>query len=148
MSLFVITILHTYSNLSGLVVKAGHTRAAFLGEDAEFEVILARQSERPCFGITLSWPESSRELIDLDDRQQQSVRLFYRTRERERQQAGRLLIESYYPLGLLRCWSWVDLDMSCIVYPKPIPNPWHMQHSYVDNEGEVWEAHGLGMGLG
>ena len=26
----------------------------------------------------------------------------------------------YYPLGLLRAWTWVDLDAKAIVYPQPI----------------------------
>ena len=32
---------------------------------------------------------------------------------------GRVRIESVYPLGLLRCWTWVDLDLRAVVYPSP-----------------------------
>ena len=34
---------------------------------------------------------------------------------------GRLLVESRYPLGLLRCWTWIDLDLRALVYPRPLP---------------------------
>jgi uncharacterized protein (DUF58 family) len=33
---------------------------------------------------------------------------------------GRLLLESTYPLGLLRCWTWIDLDLYALVYPQPL----------------------------
>ena len=33
---------------------------------------------------------------------------------------GRFLVQTYFPLGLFRSWSWVDLDMNTLVYPRPI----------------------------
>jgi uncharacterized protein (DUF58 family) len=33
---------------------------------------------------------------------------------------GRLLVQTFYPLGLLRAWTWIDLDLSALVYPQPI----------------------------
>jgi uncharacterized protein (DUF58 family) len=33
---------------------------------------------------------------------------------------GRLLLESTYPLGLLRAWTWIDLDLFALVYPRPL----------------------------
>jgi uncharacterized protein (DUF58 family) len=43
-----------------------------------------------------------------------------------------LLIESAYPLGLLRVWTWVDPDMQALIYPKPMQThvrPEPMTHS-------------------
>jgi uncharacterized protein (DUF58 family) len=28
-------------------------------------------------------------------------------------------VRTYYPLGLVRAWSWIDLDVAGIVYPRP-----------------------------
>lgn len=33
---------------------------------------------------------------------------------------GRLLIETFYPLGLLRAWTWVDLEGRALVYLEPL----------------------------
>ena len=33
---------------------------------------------------------------------------------------GRLKVESVYPLGLLRVWTKIDLNINCLVYPRPI----------------------------
>jgi uncharacterized protein (DUF58 family) len=39
----------------------------------------------------------------------------------------RLRISSSFPLGLFRAWSYVELDLECIVYPRPeggeVPQP-------------------------
>jgi hypothetical protein len=32
-------------------------------------------------------------------------------------------VQSFYPLGLLRAWTWVDLDLAALVYPRPLACP-------------------------
>jgi uncharacterized protein (DUF58 family) len=34
---------------------------------------------------------------------------------------GKITISTVYPLGLVRAWAYVDMDMHCIVYPQPGP---------------------------
>ncbi len=119
-SLFVVAILHTYSNLSGLTIRAGRTKAAFAGEDAEFDVILRRQGKREYHGVHLCWPNSAEVVEDVCRVYERKTKLFLTTKKRGWMRAERLLLESHYPLGILRAWSWIDLDMTCLVYPKPI----------------------------
>ena len=33
---------------------------------------------------------------------------------------GRLLVESRYPFGLIRAWSWINLECEALVYPQPL----------------------------
>ena len=49
---------------------------------------------------------------------------------------GRLLIETQYPLGLLRAWTWVDLGARGLVYPQPlfIDQPEHVARRGEDGE--------------
>jgi uncharacterized protein (DUF58 family) len=141
-SLFVVAILHTYYNLSGLTIQAGRTKAAFAGEDAEFNLTLVRHGKREHFGIHLSWPKSEEIVEDICHYQERKTKLFLKTRQRGRMRAGRLLIESYYPLGLLRAWSWVDLDMSCLVYPKPVKAGVLPRALSRNSEGSMQEQHG------
>lgn len=119
-SLFIVSILHTYRNLSGLTLAAGSTRAAFAGEDAEFSVIISRYGERTFEAIHLGWKDSRLLLVDLVDDEESKIRLYVTTSERGRLTPGRLLVQTNYPVGLFRAWSWVDLDMSTIVYPRPL----------------------------
>jgi uncharacterized protein (DUF58 family) len=119
-SLFVVSILHTYRNMSGLTIAAGSTRAAFAGEDAEFSVVLSRHGERTFEAIHLGWNDSMLQVTDLVDDAESKIRLYVETARRGRLNPGRLLVQTYYPVGLFRAWSWVDLDMSALVYPRPL----------------------------
>jgi len=143
LSLYIVAILHTYSNLSGLTIKAGHAKPAFAGEDAEFEVVLHRRGARNYHGISLSWPNSNTVIADIFDQQELNIKLFLRTGNRGRMRAGRLHIESFYPLGLLRCWSWIDLDMNCLVYPKPLAGSQLPRVASLHGEGRTREHYGI-----
>jgi uncharacterized protein (DUF58 family) len=35
---------------------------------------------------------------------------------------GRITLSTTYPLGLVHAWSYVDLRMHCLVYPRPGPH--------------------------
>jgi uncharacterized protein (DUF58 family) len=120
LSLFMVSILHTFGNLSGLTVKAGSGRPAFAGEDAAFSVHLARQGERSHEAIVLGWDTERLAGADLIEDEQALVRLYVQSRQRGQMNPGRLLIQTHYPVGLFRAWSWLDLDMSAIIYPRPV----------------------------
>lgn len=119
-SLFMVGILHTFRNLSGLLIQAGVTRPAFAGEDAEFAVTFSRGGPRTHESLQVGWDPEMLQTVDLVDETEQRARLFVRTGERGRFNPGRMLVQTNYPVGLFRAWSWVDLDMSTLVYPRPV----------------------------
>ncbi|MCW8886992.1 MAG: DUF58 domain-containing protein [Motiliproteus sp.] len=121
-SLFLISILHTYGNLSGLQISAGRTENAFVGEDAVFWLSLQGAAKQQHESIRLTWQSGAGELVDLIESPQQQVRMLLPVHQRGHFSPKRLKIETCFPLGLLRAWSWIDMDMSCLVYPKPIKN--------------------------
>ena len=59
--------------------------------------------------------------VDLVDVPDADVRVYSGLTDRGLYSPGRLLIETRYPVGLFRAWSWVDLKQAALVYPKPIP---------------------------
>jgi len=119
-SLFIVSILHTYSNLAGLRITAISGSPAFAGEDAEFELLVARDSSRAYENLLLGWPGVPPRIVSLIDTEQQRVTLYRPTHTRGWLKPGRLLVQSYYPLGLLRTWTWLDLDLCSLVYPRPV----------------------------
>lgn len=120
LSLFVVSILHTYSNLSGLTVKCGAAQPSFVGDFAEFKVRLSRDGQRSYEGLQLQWPQSDRVFASLNKGKHKRVSLFVPTQSRGVLKVGRLLLETYYPLGLIRAWTWLDFNARCMVYPKPM----------------------------
>ena len=119
-TLFVIAILHTYANLSGLTIRALRAQSAFPGQQSEFDVMVERGKQRDHFALHLKWPGSSEALVNLLDEDAVTVQLHMAVDKRGWFSPGRLLLESTYPLGLLRCWTWVDLDLHALVYPRPL----------------------------
>ena len=119
-TLFIIAILHTYANLSGLTIRALRAQSAFPGQQAEFELQVERGKRRSHFALHLMWPESSEDLVNLVTEDSVRVQLHTAVGKRGWFSPGRLLLESTYPLGLLRCWTWIDLDLYALVYPQPL----------------------------
>jgi len=122
-SLFIIAILHTFSNLSGLCIEAQRGYPTFAGEVAEFELQLRRTREHAYHAIELGWPGELAALRSLLDTQVATVTLFHQAQRRGWLRPARLLVQTFYPLGLMRAWTWIDLDMAALVYPRPIAGP-------------------------
>ena len=121
-SLFLVTIMHTFRNLSGLEVSAGRSENTFMNESALFTVRLTRLYERPFEAIQLVWEEDVFQKVDIIDETQIDVDMMVPCRRRGVFRPPRLKLETTFPLGFLRAWAWVELDTSCLVYPKPIAN--------------------------
>lgn len=119
-SMFVVTILYTFRNLSGLTIELAEAHRGFVGEDVEFEVRVKRPQGKGREGIQVGWPEGFKQWVEIFDTEDSVVRLYVNAPQRGWLYPGRLLVETYYPLGLLRAWTWVDLTARGLVYPKPI----------------------------
>lgn len=119
LGLFLVTILHTYSNLSGLTIRSAAAQPTFAGEHAEFELILSRSGQRPYEGISLRWNGADPVTANLTSGTQKRVSIFVPAPTRGVLKVGRLLVETHYPLGLIRAWTWLDFKAKCLVYPRP-----------------------------
>ncbi|MEQ8691499.1 MAG: DUF58 domain-containing protein [Pseudomonadales bacterium] len=142
-SMFVVTILYTFRNLSGLVLELSEAQSAFVGEDLEFQVRVERPAGKGREGIQIGWPEGYKQWAEIFDTQATVVRLYVRAEQRGWLNPGRMLIETYYPLGLLRAWTWVDINARGLVYPRPIFADSHnIQVSRRRDDGELLDPLG------
>lgn len=118
----VVAMLHTWRNLAGLELIAGTNKPIFAGQTAGFELHLTnnRNSERP--NIKLQTSKQNWATTDLDSSSRDTIKLFQESTKRGVLNLERVTISTSYPLGLLRAWSYVALDTSCLVYPKPASN--------------------------
>lgn len=119
-SMLMVSILHTYRNLSGITLQNAGSKPAFAGDDVEFDVNLARSGARTYEALQLGWQKNVATDADLLEEEQCMVSLFLPGKQRGILNPGRLLIQTRYPVGLFRAWSWVDLDMTALVYPRPV----------------------------
>lgn len=119
-SIFVLSILHSFNNLRQLHVAGHPAPAVYCGEDACFKVVLTRNANRSHEALLLSFPGGIASQASLLAQDREVVDVFVPTSKRGLMRAPQLRITTYYPLGLCRAWSIVNLNMHCIVYPKPV----------------------------
>ena len=141
-AMFLVTILYTFRNLSQLSVELVAANQGFLGEEIGFEIRLQRPKHRPREGIQIGWPVSIQQWADLIEQEADVVRLYVKSTRRGWLNPGRLLIETRFPLGLLRAWTWVDLNAAGLVYPAPIFDDFPMARSGSLEEGELVDPQG------
>ncbi|ARN75921.1 hypothetical protein BST96_18555 [Oceanicoccus sagamiensis] len=138
-SVFIVSILHTYANLSGLTITAVRSAPVFVGDNAELLLQLQRQGDKDYFDIDISWPLSDVRSVTLSDSGEKTFGLHLPMQQRGWFKPDRLLIETFYPVGLLRAWTWLALDFDVLVYPRPLACKMESFNSSKsgDDDGEV-----------
>jgi uncharacterized protein (DUF58 family) len=116
----VFTIHFSFDNLHGLTISKLLVEPAFAGDSVLVTFSLSGKATKPYYSVRLSWPNESEVSSDVKVNEVVIVQLALATTCRGILLAPRLLIESVYPFGLIRVWSWLDLDVKGIVYPKSI----------------------------
>jgi uncharacterized protein (DUF58 family) len=120
-SLFVVAILHTFRNFSGVQLRAGGQHPGFAGSQGELEVVLSAGDRHWHRSLWLRWPGGQVQEASVGPGRDHNIWLDLPLPHRGRVHPGRLRIQTRYPLGLLRAWSLVDLDHWCLAWPKPWP---------------------------
>lgn len=140
-----------YRNLVGLEVQAVSAAPVFAGETVCFLLHLANPTERPRYSLAGALAAGRNgSIIDLPAGTQRAMKLGIPSVNRGWLHAPPLRLETRYPLGLFRAWSWLFPDARCLVYPQPArdapPLPTRGEgHSGETRKGEGDQVHGLRM---
>ena len=121
-TLFVVAVHFTHGNLLRLTVVAVSASSVFPGQRAEFRLRLRATERRGHYGVRVQWPDSE-SFIDVPAGDDVILNLFLPVTSRGWFRPPRIIVTSVYPLGLLRCWSYAQLDMRALVWPQPIAPP-------------------------
>lgn len=117
-------MVHTARNLARTAVSAGRAEPVYAGEAAQFHLLLDSRVpfERP--SILVRHVASGAQLvIDVPAAAVAEVVLAVPAARRGWLQIGRVMLETRFPLGLFRAWSYVEPDARCLVYPRPERTP-------------------------
>jgi len=112
-------MIHTFRNLANLRVTGGRARPVFAGDTAHFQVHLDNSSDTERYAIGLTRDGTSNSFVDLPARSAVPAMAAVPAPRRGTLRPGRLTLFTRYPLGLYRAWSHLDLDLHCMVYPRP-----------------------------
>jgi len=126
----VVAMLHTWRNLVRLTFQAGRVSPVFAGETVRFQVQLNNTEKRARFNLQLHPDEHGKNvqsiITDQASNDTNLLDLPCPTTQRGLLDLGRFTISTRFPLGLFKAWSYLDLNMQAIIYPrpsKPVPLP-------------------------
>ncbi len=117
-------MVHTARNLARTAVSAGRAEPVYAGEAAQFHLLLDSRVpfERP--SILVRHVASGAQLvIDVPAAAVAEAVLAVPAAKRGWLPLGRVMLETRFPLGLFRAWSYVEPDARCLVYPHPERTP-------------------------
>jgi uncharacterized protein (DUF58 family) len=113
-------MVHTARNLARLAVSVGRAEPVFAGESAQFRLYLDGRARHDRPAILVRHMRSGAQLvIDVSGAGAAEVALAVPAGRRGWLPLGRVMLETHFPLGLFRAWSFVEPDARCLVYPRP-----------------------------
>lgn len=127
-----VSMFHTHRNLLGLTLLPGRARPTFVGELAVFDLTLVEPGNVARHGVMLRYQPATADAEHDRDTTESLVRtsvpragrvrlgLAARATRRGRLRLSRVTLATRYPFGLFRAWSVLDIDLSVLVYPRPL----------------------------
>jgi len=114
-----VAMLHTWRNLARIALRPGKADPVFAGEHASFRIYVENTSSLPRTSLAVQLTGTEIEFHDVPRGSTKLIELKVPAASRGLFYPGRLRIFTTYPIGLFYAWALVDLDMHCLVYPKP-----------------------------
>ena len=125
----VVSMLHTFRNLAGLQLRPGRAESVFAGDICAFPVRIHNPTglQRRSVGLSLvqysilvrRHADDAPIWRDMAPGETVDSPLLLPARQRGRLRLPRFRVFTTFPLGLFHIWSGFELDISCIVYPRP-----------------------------
>lgn len=112
-------ILNTFRNLAHLRITLGHSEPVFAGEAARFGLVLHNLRGAERLSLRLWADKSTPVLVDLPARDTVEACVPLPAPRRGWLALPRVTLETTYPLGLVRAWSYAAPAQRCLVYPAP-----------------------------
>lgn len=113
------SIVHTFRNLARLRISPGRVQPVFAGSDAHFILLIENSGALERFSVGITRDGTHAIYTDVPARGTATVSVAAAAPRRGILMPGRLTLFTRYPLGLCYAWAYADLDVRCVVYPRP-----------------------------
>lgn len=113
-------MVHTARNLARMAVSVGRAEPVFAGEAAQFRLYLDARGafDRPAI-LARHVKSRSQLVVDVPGAGLAEIVLAVPAERRGWLALGRVMLETRFPLGIFRAWSYVEPEAQCLVYPRP-----------------------------
>ncbi|HEX5093958.1 MAG TPA: DUF58 domain-containing protein [Burkholderiales bacterium] len=127
-------MVHTVRNLARLSLGSARAEPVFAGESAQFRLVLDNRArhDRPSL-LVRHLASGAQTVLDLPGASVGEAVLSVPTSRRGWLSAGRFLLETRFPLGLFRAWSYYEPELRCLVYPRPEYAPLPAPHAAAES---------------
>jgi len=119
-SIFLLSIWLCFFNMQGLVIRVSHIQPVEAGSPVKVKLEASTAGkERSGFYAALDgesaqyWPMEERSTLDLSG--SKYLRGVY--------ELPAVRLDTFFPFGLIRAWTWMWFDAKLLVYPKPVEPP-------------------------
>jgi len=114
-----VAMFATWRNLAGLRLRAGGSSPVFSGKQARFTVLLENRDPASRYSIAISQHGNEYDVVDVAPGGVEQISFGKKAEQRGLLSAGRFRLYTEFPTGLFVAWTWIDLSMQCVVYPRP-----------------------------
>ena len=119
-SVGLVSMLHTWRNVLGLVLRAGRAEPVHAGELAELGLLVQNLDGPERFALDLFVPGTAQPTrIDVSAGAEQLVSVALPTQRRGWQPLPRMRLSTTFPLGLWHAWAWWHPQARVLVLPRP-----------------------------
>ncbi len=114
-----VAMVYTYRNLTALRLIAGHPKAVFAGDRAEFPILFQTSNTRAALRIAAGMDRRNLQIVDVAPNKTAKLNINATTSHRGWLYLEPIRVETIFPLGWFRVWSWVAIKSRTLVYPRP-----------------------------
>ncbi len=116
-------MIHGFRNLYGLTIAPGRAEPVFVGEVAHFPLTLANDRDDPRLALELEAEKGKIATAAVHGQKSTKTEVPLGATKRGWLTLPRVRLSSRYPLGLFTAWSYLQPEMRCLIYPKPLTTP-------------------------
>lgn len=119
-SIALVGMIYTHNNVIGLAMNGQSSKSVFLGEQAEFPVLVSNQSNRDRQAVWLI-SAGFNKVMQLSPHAEQIVPVKLPTVQRGYLNCAPISLTSMFPIGVFFCWTKrYTPEQRCLVYPQPL----------------------------
>ncbi|UDL03273.1 DUF58 domain-containing protein [Marinobacter sp. CA1] len=119
---FVAAMHQTHRNLSGLQLTLVQTGEGYAGDKIPF-VFRGTRSKEATLALELRYHDQVLAQQHIQPGESQDMTLLARSSLRGYLVMDRVRVETRFPFGLLKAWSWIRPSTAAVVYPRPLLPP-------------------------
>jgi hypothetical protein len=157
LAVFLVNLLASYINFARIELQIGKCPEVFVGDNLQIPLWLKAHSDlHPSASGLLHFKFQGQrnkqqkaanylgnKVVDVDAFSN-PINLSHKCQTRGSLNLSRVTVQSYYPLGLYKCWTHLAFSHQITVYPKPLPCEIQLfvsQHSSIKTSGELANEH-------